>query len=289
MAPIPAAQLAPILNAYTVRMGPPKTIIVPHASAVAALQDVTVAGTLLKKQVIVLDPGTGQRTVHLGANNGAYSIEADGDLHFCLGTAALQPHVTCELQHGTPSLNLFNASTGQPITATGVFRCLFEHPGFASNDDAHIFELHPVRGVTLGGQTLAFPVDLPDPGSIHAWTFPHPLNAQDDRIRVAYDSARDTLTFTDMDGQDENYVRVAGTASNVQANPTGGALASFTLASPDIGHPIQVVCAPGTNAAVQLQRLAKPSVTLVALRSIDLQMALSGRYVIRLLAIDIQS
>ncbi len=289
MTAIPATQLAPILNAYTIREGPPKTILVPHASAVAALQDVTVAGTLLKKQVIAIDPASSRRTVRLGANGGAYSIEADGDLHFCLGTAALSPHITCELQHGTPSLNLFNASTGQPIVASGFFRCLFEHPGFAANDDAHIVELHPVRGVTLGGQVLAFPVDLPDPGSIHTWTFPHPLNAQDDRIRVAYDAPKDTLTFTDMDGQDENYVRVAGVASNVRANPTGGALASFILTSPDIGHPIQVVCLPGTNATAQLQRLAKPSVTLVALRSIDLQMALAGRYVIRLLAIDIQS
>jgi hypothetical protein len=227
--------------------------------------------------------------VRLGQNGGAYGIEADGDLHFCLGTKPLQPHITCELQHGTPSLNLFDASTDQAITATGFFRCLFEHPGFASNDDAHVFEIHPVRGVTLGGQTQAFPVAVPDPTSIHTWTSPHPLNQQDDRIRVAYDGGTDTLTFTGMDGQDENYMRVAGNASAVNANPSPGSLASFTLTSADIGHPIQVVCLPDTTAAGQLQVLKGPQVTLIALRTIDLSQALSNRYAIRLLAIDIQS
>ncbi len=283
-----ASELAPVVNGYTIRDGPPKTIIVPRASAVASLQDVAVSGTLLKKQVILLDPATGKRSVHLGQNGGAYSIESDGDLHFCLGVQPLQPHITCELQKGTAWLTKFNQSAGQAITASGFFRCLFEHPGFTSNDDAHIFEIHPVHAVTLGGQNLAFPVDIPDPSSIHTWTSPHPLNQQDGRIRVSYDRARDTLTFTDMDGQDENYVRVAGTVININRNPGGGFAGSFTLTSPDIGHPIQVVCLPGTNAAHQLSRWKGPQGTMIALRNIDLTQALANRYVINLLAIDIQ-
>jgi len=288
MATIPASTLAPQVNGYTLRAGPPKAIVVPNASRLAALEAVTVSGTLLKKQVIAIAPRTGKRTVSLGGNGGAYGIEADGDLHFCLGGEPLKPHITCEVQHATPFLATFDASVGGPMEARGFFRCLFEHPGFHANDDAHIFEIHPVSGATLAGQSPHFDVGLPDPGSIHTWTSPHPLNVQDGKIRVAYDRSADTLTFTNMDGQDENYVRVPGTVSQVQPSPGGTAPASFTLMSPDIGHPIQVLALPGTNAAAQLARLATAAVTLVALRGIDLTRALAGRYVIRLLAIDLQ-
>ena len=272
-----AAELAPLVNAYTIRVGPPKTIIVPNASQLASLQDVAVSGTLLKKQEVSLDPATGRRTVRLGANDGAYGIEADGDLHFCLGVKPLQPHITCEVQHAAPWLPTFQSSVGQPIAANGFFRCLFEHPGLQSRDDAHIFELHPVYAVTFGSTPQTFDVGLPDPGSIHTWTSPHPLNVQDGRIRVAYDRGADTLTFTDMDGQDENYVRVPGTVSGIRPSPSGTAPASFTLTSADIGHPIQVLALQGTRAAGQLAALTATSVKLVALRGIDLRQALAGK------------
>lgn len=285
---IPASSLASLVNAYTIDPGRPKSIAVPHASQLAALQDVSVSGTLLKKQTIAIDARTGQRAVSLGANGGAYAIEADGDLHFCLGVRPLEPHLTCEVQHAASWLSTFQASPGQPITASGLFRCLFEHPGFDANDDAHIFELHPVYGASLSGKRMTFDVGLPDPGSIHTWTSPHPLNVQDDKIRVAYDAGRDLLTFTDMDGQDENYVRVSGTVSAVELGPGGTTPATFTLTSPDVGHPIQVLALSETNAAKQLKRLAASSVSLVGLRDIDLAQALAGRYVIRLVAIDLQ-
>ncbi len=285
---IPASSLAPLVNAYTIDPGPPKTIVVPRASQLASLRDVTVGGTLLKKQTIAIDPATDQRIVSLGANGGAYAIEADGDLHFCLGVRPLQPHITCEVQHAAAWLVKFQGSTGQPITASGWFRCLFEHPGFDANDDAHIFELHPVYAASPGGTQRTFDVGLPDPKSIHRWASPHPLNVQDGKIRVAYDAPSDTLTFTNMDGQDENYVRVPGTLSNVQPSPGGTTPATFTLMSPDIGHPIQGIALAETNAAKQLARLKTPRVSLVGLRDIDLSEALAGRYVIRLLAIDVQ-
>ncbi len=285
---IPASSLAALVNAYTLDPGPPKTIVVPKASQLASLQDMTVGGTLLEKQTIAIDPGSGQRTVSLGANGGSYAIEADGDLHFCLGVRPLEPHITCEVQHATAWLAKFQASVGQPITASGLFRCLFEHPGFQASDDAHIFELHPVYAASPGGVSTAFDVGLPDAKSIHTWASPHPLNVQDDKIRVAYDAPTDTLTFTSMDGQDENYVRVPGTLSNVQPSPGGTAVATFTLTSPDIGHPIQGIALSKTNAAKQLARLKSSQVSLVGLRDIDLTQALAGRYVIRLLAIEIQ-
>jgi hypothetical protein len=261
---------------------------VPNASSLASLQDISVSGTLLKKQVIAISPKTRKRSVSLGANGGAYGIEADGDLHFCLGVKPLQPHITCEVQHATAWLSTFEASVGQPITASGYFRCLFEHPGFQAKDDAHIFELHPVYEVGFSGKPQTFGVGLPDPGSIHTWTSPHPLNVQDGKIRVAYDRSADTLTFTNMDGQDENYVQVPGTVSGIRPSPGGSTPASFTLTSPDIGHPIQVLALSQTNAARQFAHLTASDITLVALRGIDLTQALAGAYVIRLIAIDIQ-
>lgn len=282
------AELAPLVNAYTIRAGPTKTIVVPNASTLVALQDVTVPGTLLKKQVIALNPNTGRRQVSLGARGGTYGIETDGDLHFCLGGPPLQPHITCELQNAKAWLGTFQSVVGQPISVAGFFRCLFEHPGFDSNDDAHIFEIHPVRAVTLSGQILPFNVDIPEQRSIHTWTSPHPLNDQDGRIRVAYDQGKDTWTFTNMDGKDENYVRVAGLVSNVNLNVSGGPPASFTLTSPEIGHPVQTLCLQGTTAARQLRQLASKAIAMIAIRNIDLQQALGNRYVINLLAIDIQ-
>jgi hypothetical protein len=283
-----AAELAPLLNRYSIRAGPPKEIVVPNASSLAALQDITVSGTLLKKQTIAIDPRTGKRSVSLGANGGAYRIETDGDLHFCLGAKALHPHITCEVQHAAPWLSIFEASVGQPIAASGFLRCLFEHPGFQTNDDAHVFEIHPVYAVRFAGRTETFDVGLPDPDSIHTWTSPHPLEVQDGKIRVAYDRKSDTLTFRHMEGRDENYVRVAGRVRGVPLTPGGMAPASFTLTSPDIGHPIDVLALHGTNAARQFEELAISTIVLVGLRAINLAKALGGKYVIRLIAIDIQ-
>ncbi len=288
MVSVPASTLASLVNAYSLQAGPPKTILVPQASVLASYQDVVVSGTLLEKQVIAIDPRSGRRTISLGANGGAYTIEADGDLHFCLGGKPLQPHITCEVQHAAAFLSTFQGSVGTPISASGFFRCLFEHPGFQPDDDAHIFELHPVYAVSFSGSPQTFDVGLPDPGSIRTWNSPHPLNVQDGKIRVRYDRGSDTLTFTNMDGQDENYVRVPGTVSQVQPSPGGTAPAAFTLASPDVGHPIRVLVIPGTNAARQLASLASMSVVLVGLRGIDLGRALAGSYVIQLTAIDIQ-
>ncbi len=287
MPTLPASQLAPLVNAFTLNGGPPKSIRVPNASKLAALQDVTVSGSLLQKQTIAIDLATGKRTVALGANGGAYGIEADGDLHFCLGVRPLQPHITCELQHAAAWLPTFQAAVGQSISASGFFRCLFEHPGFDANDDAHLFEIHPVRAVSLAGKSQTFQVDLPDAKSIHTWLSPHPLNLQDERIRVSYDPTKDTLTFKNMDGQDENYVRVPGAVSQVKVG-SGDVPSSFTLTSGDVGHPLQVIALPGTRAYRQIASLAASSVSLVGLRSIDLTRAFAGQYVIRLLAIDIQ-
>src|SRR2546426_1356210 len=282
-----AAQFSALVNSYLINPGPPKSIIVPSASKLAALQEVSVSGVLLPKQFIRLDPRTNKRTV--AVDPAGYTISAgDGDLHLDMGTKSLQPRITCELQNATAYLSQFKKSVGMSITIDGFFRCLFEHPGFLFNDDAHIFEIHPVRTVTLTGKTQNFDVGIPDQKSIHTWTSPHPLNNQDNRIKVSYNSARDTLTFTGVSGQDENYVRVPGTISKVQLNSSSGSPARFVLTSPDIGHPIEVKSLQNTNATRQLAQLKTSKVSMIALRNIALTEAIKGKYVINLLAIDIQ-
>ena len=288
MASYQASDLSPLLNNYRIGLGPPKTIAIPSASRLADLQDITVNGTLLNKQLIFLDPKTDRRTVNSTLSQGVYGIEQDGDLHFDLGGKQLQPHITCELQNATAWLTLFNEAVGRPISVGGFFRCLFEHPGFDPNDDAHVFEIHPVRAVNIAGQLQGFNVDIPEQKSIHTWTQPYSLNLQDRRITVSYDPSKDTLTFKGMDGKDENYVRVAGVVGNVQPNLASSLPASCTFTSPEIGYPIQVYAMQGTTAARQLRELKKAQVSMIALRNIDLAQALKGRYVINLLAIDMQ-
>ncbi len=288
-----AANLGPLVNAYTISNSNPKTITVPQSSQLAKLQEVTVSGTLLRKQKITLDPTTNQRNITLGSNNGSYTqTEQDGDLHFSFGTQQGVPHIACELQNAAAWLSTFNGALGQEMIVSGFFRCLFEHPGFHSNDDAHIFEIHPVRGVTLGGALQSFDIDPPDPASIHSWTNPHDLNVTDSHIRVNYDEANDVLTFTNMSGADENYVSVSGDISNIQLNTDSAAASSFTLTSPEITNPIQVSCLKGTTPALQLNQLqanGTTSISMIALRNIDLSQALLGRYAISLLAINIQA
>src|SRR5947207_1051316 len=248
MANVDASELAPLVNGFTID---PRyqTIIIPNVSQLADLQDVTVTGKLLKKQFVQLDKKTNKRTARLSAGGGVYKSESgDGDLHFCLGTRQLQPHIACELQNGKAWVSAFNDAVGGQISVSGFFRCLFEHPGFRTNDDAHIFEIHPVRAVDLGNGIQSFDVDVPDQKAIHTWIDPHPLNDQDDRIQIAYDETQDTLTFTGMSGRDENYVQVPGAVSATDLKAAGGAPASFTLTSDDIGHPIRVLCLQGTSA-----------------------------------------
>ncbi|GEM_PF-2534027 len=282
-----AGNLSTLVNAYRIGTGTVKTIVVPNASQLASLQDVTVSGTLLKKQLVRLT-SPNKRQIRLAANNGAYRLEGDGDIHFDLGVKQLQPHVPCELQNAKAWLSTFQSSVGASLTVSGFFRCLFEHP-FQPSDDAHIFEIHPVRAVAINGKMQAFDVDIPDQPSIHTWTSPHNLNDQDNRIKVQYDSSKDTLTFTGMDGQDENYVSVAGTVSAIDLQPTSNNPATFTFTSADVGKPLQALCLKATRAAKQLAALgSRTNVNLIVLRNIDLAKATKNQYVINLLVIDLQ-
>ncbi len=282
-----SSDLASQVNAFTIGDGRNKRITVPGASKFAQLQEISITGKLLPKQFIAIDPKTNKRTVSADPNG--YTINPnDGDLHLDIGPASLQPHITCELQAATRFLSTFKPAVGQQITIGGFFRCLFEHPGFGAGDDGHIFEIHPVTLAIVAGKTLSFEIGMPDQQSIHAWTSPHPLNVQDKKIQVSYDQTRDTLTFSGMDGNDENYVKVAGTVSQVQPNNTGGP-ATFVLSSPEIGHTVRVLCLQSSRARKQLIALKGSKVSMVGLRNIDLAEALKSRYTINLLGIDIQA
>jgi hypothetical protein len=283
-----AAQLAPLVNGYSAVPGASNRITVPHATTLEMLQEVTVSGQLLPKQAVTLDLKTGKRTVSQ-VGNGSYNPSADGDVHLCLGTRPGVAHIACEVQNAQAWAATFNQAIGQQVAIAGFFRSLFEHPGFFPADDAHIFEVHPVRAVTLGGQIISFDVGIPDQASIHTWKVPHDLNIQDGHIRVAASTAKDTLTFSHMDGRDENYVRVSGTMTNIQIPDALVGPATFTFTSRDVGHPLKGICLHATRAIRQLAQIGEGStVQMIALRNIDLAKAAQNQYVISLLAIDLQ-
>ncbi|HEY6868047.1 MAG TPA: hypothetical protein VI792_12365 [Candidatus Eisenbacteria bacterium] len=287
MPALTAGALSPVLNRFSIHPGPTRSIVVGTASQLAQLGEVTVSGMLLSKQIVTLDPATGKRAVALGKSGGTYVTNAeDGDLHFCLGTVQGQPHIAYELQNAKAWVAEFNAARGSPVTVTGFFRCMFEHPGFRSNDDAHIFEIHPVRAVAFAQKLQAFDVGVPDQKSLHTWSTR--LSQQDAAISVTYDAAKDTLTFSGMGDGDTNYVfGLKGQVSAITLKPASSEPASFTFDCKPIGHPVKVICLKGTSAALQLAKLKKTSITLTALRNIDLPLALKNKYVINLLGIAI--
>jgi hypothetical protein len=291
MLTLTSSELATFANSYTIDSGPPKSITIYNAKKMRLqeLKDITVSGTLLGKQYVRLDKNSGERTVDVGAGGGKYQRQSDdGDLHFCLGTTQGKPHIACELQNAKAWISTFNQSIGSSLGVSGFFRCMFEHPGFNIRDDAHVFEIHPIRAVSIDGNIFSFDVDRPDQSSIHNWTSPHDLNEQDSKVTVVFDEANDTLTFSNMVGQDTNYVDVKGTINQINLNENNELPSSFKLSSQQIGHPIQVYCSKGTSAAVEIRNLNEnDSVSMIALRNIDLEAAFSNLYVVNLLAIDI--
>ena len=73
--------------------GPPKTIVIPKASQLAKLQEITVRGRLLKNQLATWDPRLMRHRFSIGKRSGRYELKEDGSLEFCLGAKPLQPHI----------------------------------------------------------------------------------------------------------------------------------------------------------------------------------------------------
>ena len=288
--PSDAAALGQMINDYSIQqLAGNNKVIMKHASVLAQLRDITMRGVLIHKQLTHIG-AKGQRS-YTPAGGTAYSVEADGDIHFSLGTKENAPHVPCELQHGHNYLNTINGAIGRTVVVSGFFRCLFEHPGFDPAVDAHVCEIHPVRAIDLGNGTLTFDVAKPDAPAIHSWKSPHDLNAADGAVRVSYDAASDSLTFEHIQGLDTNYVLVSGSIKSIDLRPNSPEPAQFAFTSPDItAGPVDVFCLKGTGAAAELE-LLKDGVTidLIGLRNIDLTQAMRNTFVINLLGIDIQT
>jgi len=293
-----AATLARRINDFIPMGGNPNRIAVRNVKTLAPLIEVQVTGVLLKKQLAIKVDTDGKRSFRLsgGANaadKGKYTRTAgDGDLHFCLGTKNNEVHIPCEIQAVTNDMvKTINDNRLKQVSVTGFFRCLFEHGGLhqSENTDCHIFEIHPVRALTIAGETHTFEVDEPDDAGIHEdWERNGvSLSTTDSNVHIQPSGA--TLTFNgmgdDTQGGDVNYVRVRGTVKNVRIMASEGDIVRFTFSSKKIGHDVEGICLPHTTASKQVKGLDGKSVKLTALRNIDLNKALNGEYAINVLAI----
>jgi hypothetical protein len=298
MAVFSADSFAQLLNSYTLSDGPPRQLSVPKLSQLAALREVTVSGTLIPKRLTHIQPDGSTRYQSIPhKTGGTYIVEDDGDIHFCLGTDPDAVHVPCELQHAADWKATFNGAVGKQVTVSGFFRCLFEHPGFDPREDAHIFEIHPVRAVDFGDGKGLSNVDVgrPDDKSIHRWLDPYDLNQTDRAMEVSYD-AFGTATFSGFGQGDENYTEEPGQISSIDLTPGSPQPSTFVFTGDNIlnpdnktKRPLRAYCLKNTTAARQLETLADGDrVTLLSLRNIDLSAAMSNAYAISLLAIDIQ-
>jgi hypothetical protein len=280
-----AVRLAPLLNRYLVQAGSPTTIVIPQASQLARIQETTVRGILLKNQMINWDPRTLRRRVALGKRGGRYALEANGSLAFCVGVKELQPHVVCRIQDAAAWLLCVNQSIGKRVSVGGFLRCSFGRAGLTSSDNVHIFEIHPVCAVEIGGELCSCELTVPV-STVQDWA--SELNRLDERRQVRYWEGSDMLVFSNVEPEEEQYVRLAGQASDITLNISTNHPAWFILKSSDVARQVKVTCLQGTRAAHQLRNLNSPRVTVVGLRSIDLARAMEERYRINLLVIDIQ-
>jgi hypothetical protein len=213
-------------------------------------------------------------------------LEEDGSLAFSVGVRDLRPHIVCRIQDGLPWLSLINQSVGKRVSAGGFLRCFFGSPGVDPHDNAHIFEVHPVRTVEIGGESHGCELDVPA-RRIQDWT--SDLNRLDERREVRYWKGTDMLVFTNIEAEKEEYVQVTGHASDITLNISTNRPAWFILTSADVARQVKVTCLHGTRAARQLRSLTSTHVAVIGLRSIDLARALEERYRINLLATEIQS
>jgi hypothetical protein len=113
----------------------------------------------------------------------------DADIHFNL---SVQPNddknfIVCEIQnadndkHGKPLKTAWNSQ--QKVKVTGVLRIFLEHIYETINQPhlPHIFEIHPLRSVTIDGNDLPdITMDCPDHENFRANKSVHKVELQDD-------------------------------------------------------------------------------------------------------------
>ncbi len=277
--------IASALNHYSIRSGADRKIVIPQASRLAKIQEITVRGILLRNQSVTFDLRMLKRRVFIGKRGGHYVPREDGSLEFCLGVRSLQPHILCRLNDAAAWSFRLNQAIGHRISVASFLRCSFDHPGFDVHENARIFEIHPVRTVEIGGELHSFELNVHN-SVVQDWT--SELNEMDESRQVRYWKGSDTLEFSRIEVEKKEYVRVTGHISDIKLNISTGRPAWFILASADVSRQVKVTCLQGTRAARQLRDLTSTQVTVVGLRCIDLARALEDRYRINLFAIDVQ-
>ena len=218
-------RFANLLNKYRLLKSGPKSILLPDASKLAGIQQITVTETLLKNQIVrlyggeyepvwrrpptvPLDTLLAKRRIAVVKGGGHYSIRDDGSLNVCLGIRQLQPHIVCRFQRGLDWQWLFNQAVGERITVSGFLRCSFAEVGFQRDHDAHIFEIHPVHAASIRGELHSIEAAIPEPDRIQMWT--SELSSRDAQIRVQYWKGSDILVFRKIEGENASYVRLVG-------------------------------------------------------------------------------
>lgn len=280
-----AVRFAPLLNRYLIQAGPPKSIVIPQASQLVKIQEITVRGRLLKNQVVTWNPRAMKRRITVGKRGGLYALQEDGSLEFGIGVKPLQSHIVCRLQDAAAYLLRFNQSIGHKVSVSGFLRCSFNSPGFDPRENAHIFEIHPVRTVEIDGELHSVELHAPT-SSVQDWN--PDLSSLDERRKVRYWKGSDMLVFSQLDVEGQQYVRLAGRVSDITLNVSANRPAWFMLENAEIGRQVKVTCLQGTRAVRQLRALDSTEIRVIGLRSIDLAKALEDRYRINLVAIDIQ-
>ncbi len=254
-------RFAPLLNHYSIKSGTSKSIVIPEASRLAKIQESTVRGILLRNQLVEMRML--KRRLLIGKRGGQYLPREDGSLEFCLGVRSLQPHIVCRLHDASPWLLRFNEAIGRRISVGGFLRCSFNHPGFGVHENAHVFEIHPVRTVEIDGELQSFELNVPN-SAVQDWTAE--LNEIDERRQVQYWKGSDTLEFSHVEVEKHEYVGVTGHVCDIKLNLSTGRPAWFILTSTDIARQVKVTCLQGTRVARQLRDLTSTQITVIGLR-----------------------
>jgi hypothetical protein len=146
-------------------------------------------------QVSDLSPGA-EVTLKGSATYVSPIREADLDVHFDLASPGGNGFVVCEIQnadmvaHGQP---LQQAVKNQSVVeVTGVLRIFPEHVFAAAGPTlAHIFEVHPIRTVKIGGTPLKnIMMDCPGKDQFTKQSSVHEISIQDDGSMVMASSGR---------------------------------------------------------------------------------------------------
>jgi hypothetical protein len=229
----------------------------------------------------------------------------DADIHFNLSIDANDEKnfVVCEIQnadndvHGTPLKNAFDNQ--EKVMARGVLRLFLEHIHETPSQPSlpHIFELHPVRKVVIGGnnELSDIAMDCPDKDDFRNNESVHQIELHDDgtmtkdgqklqdNIQVKYDG--NNLTFLNPPPFNVNYTYTTGYFSKTEDGEfRDGKPCLFELkkspTADSIG--IQSVAIPDTPAYNILKEFHDnppgEALTVVVLRSLNIPALMKNNY-----------